>query len=189
MKFSGVKILQGVEISIFLLIFEWALQPVQRYCAACDFRCRSQTVITFFSSAVYIAASIKQLVSVRLSVTSLSNVNAVMIFPALYCRGRGIKRWCNPSICPSVPFSDSVPFARCRERIRKICLQSRLLRRHLEYNYTYRPSDSRDEMYDGRVVVQLNNISCDEAICPTAVSIWTPAQLLYRTVICYMLLV
>ena len=26
MKFSGVKILQGVEISIFLLIFEWALQ-------------------------------------------------------------------------------------------------------------------------------------------------------------------
>ena len=26
MKFSGVKILQVVEISIFLLIFEWALQ-------------------------------------------------------------------------------------------------------------------------------------------------------------------
>jgi len=25
-KFSGVTILQGVEISIFLLIFEWALQ-------------------------------------------------------------------------------------------------------------------------------------------------------------------
>jgi len=26
MKFSGVTILQGVECSIFLLIFEWALQ-------------------------------------------------------------------------------------------------------------------------------------------------------------------
>jgi len=26
MKFSGVTILQGVEFSIFLLIFEWALQ-------------------------------------------------------------------------------------------------------------------------------------------------------------------
>jgi len=26
MKFSGVTILQGVELSIFLLIFEWALQ-------------------------------------------------------------------------------------------------------------------------------------------------------------------
>jgi len=25
-KFSGVTILQGVELSIFLLIFEWALQ-------------------------------------------------------------------------------------------------------------------------------------------------------------------
>jgi len=56
-------------------------------------------------------------------------------------------------------------------------------------NYTYRPSDSRDEMYDGRVVVLLDNISRDEAICSTAVSIWTPAQLLYRTAICYMLLV
>ena len=33
-------ILQGVEVYIFLLIFEWALQiqvtTVQRYCAACD---------------------------------------------------------------------------------------------------------------------------------------------------------
>jgi len=37
-KFSGVTILQGVELSIFLLIFEWALQqcsatalPVMNY--------------------------------------------------------------------------------------------------------------------------------------------------------------
>ena len=38
-KFSGVTILQGVEISILLLIFEWALQQ----CSA-----TALPVITFF---------------------------------------------------------------------------------------------------------------------------------------------
>jgi len=36
LKFLGVTILQGVEFPIFLLIFEWVLQTVQRDCAACE---------------------------------------------------------------------------------------------------------------------------------------------------------
>ena len=36
MKFSGVTILQGVELSIFLLIFERGLTTVQRYRVAGD---------------------------------------------------------------------------------------------------------------------------------------------------------
>jgi len=53
-KFSGVTILQGVEISIFLLIFEWALQqcsatalPVIRYIRYISYSSKRLARITF----------------------------------------------------------------------------------------------------------------------------------------------
>ena len=57
MKFSGVKILQGVEISIFLLIFEWALSQIQLYSMFRELPVISNTVV-IITVCVKVAKSI-----------------------------------------------------------------------------------------------------------------------------------
>jgi len=87
MKFSGFTILQGVEVSIFLLIFEWALQQ----CSATALPVMNHGVRCIFLISAVSTPQVKECVAEYLQATRWAPWNCSR---KAYGQGRGqVQKW------------------------------------------------------------------------------------------------